>query len=329
MYCGLGDTEWRIAALLPVLVMGMLSAEGQAQAQEADENAVFSLSSVPRREQVYRGEPLFVKVTLRNTSARKVRLVQLPQDDGIGGLSWRLQVAEPGSHFRDVELNSAYRSMERPDLPFELNPNEAAVDHLTIWYAASGDVPGERSLVFPRSGVYRYRIAFGVALAVGPFQKGAADGTIKVTGRPRGFGATVRTLRETIGDNAAVSYKHAGKLDSLLTELGSSSPYSRYVKWLRIRSYLRGGLNNRTLAGDRAAREAGSALLWGLSESLLADAARAREPPIVRDALTMKAIVLIGRGEKTEARELCDKLYKAFAPTPAMKRLRARADHGG
>lgn len=302
---------------------------GYSWAQETDDRGLLVLSSEATKKEILPGEPLVVKILIRNGGGQPQALRNLPKGRGLAELDWRLRTAQDDQPWREVELRrvSTFETYvkERAPSPVTMAPGEQITDYLTVWFAAYGDVPEERSLVFRRPGVYRYRITLLVKLrADQPLKRLHTEGRINVTGRPKGFSEMVRELRGIMFDDSRVPYRHVQELDSLLAKLGDS-PYAKYVKWMRIRSYLTGGQDergNNVLEGNDAEEQA--ALLWKLSEDLLSEA-KGAAPPIVRDALTTKGIVLLVRGRKSEGRKILKELEAKFPRSKGMEKLRTWA----
>ena len=318
------DGGWRSSAGLLVLLPVVLP--GSCWAQSAGDGGPLAISSTPASPTILVGQPLFMEVVLRNQSKESQRLRDLPKGYGFSKLGWRLQVAESDAPFRDVELRLIRHSklpLQGGISPVELPPGTAVSDCLTIWFAAHGDIPGERSLVFRSQGRFRYRLVSSINLA-DQSQKVTAEGRVKVTGRKRGFSEMVAGLRGIMRDDSRVGYRDAEKLDALLVLANlRGSPYARYVKWQRIRSYLTDGAdaNGDDPLEDVSSREETASYLLKLSNDLVGSAGK-DAPPVLRDALTAKALVLAARGQETAARELCDKLEAAFARSMGMAKLR-------
>jgi hypothetical protein len=315
----------RVAFLaLTVWPLAMLRQEARAQ------SASPSLLVAPCTEELLLGEPLFARLALQNTGDQSLALVGLSEATGLSQLVARVEVAPDGGGYREVLLRrvfdlTGHRFNAKPPQPFVLPPGQSISDCFTIWFDARGDVPDERRLVFDRAGAWRFKITLNLDVPEHGNQRLTAQGEIKVTGRPRGFAEMVRGLRGIVGDDCVVPYRHAKALDQLLGDL-KGSRYAAYVKWLRLRSYLEDGQDesgNDPIEGAKAEAEA-SALL-ALSEDLLADQQVKELPPIARDALAAKGIVLLIRGRKSEACEISDGLAKAFPQSKGMAKLRGWA----
>lgn len=318
MHSNLTGRIWCASIILCLVGSGL---ENTLWGQDVDDARPLLLSSTPTKDQILIGEPLFINLLLRNDGKEKLQIRNLRENQGIGQLFMHLQIARGDGDFREIELFQTSRSTIIAPPVASLAAGQVMTDCFTVWFTAYGDILEERGLVFNRPGYYRYRITLW--LRVGPERnshKLTSEGRIKVTGRPKGFSEMVRGLRGIVFDQLVVPYKHVKKLDSLLTEL-EDSPYATYVKWQRIRSYLADGQDERgynVLEGEQADREA--ALLLKLSGELLAAGTDA--PPIARDALTMKGIVLLLRRQEDEARKICDQLEAQYPRSQGMGKLR-------
>ena len=292
--------------------------------QDAD---LLSFTSVPTKERLLVGEPLFLRLSLRSIGDQSLQIDNLAEGEGISGLVGGFEVACEGEVFRVVPLRQIAHRTVRTAPAAVLNAGQAVTGCFTVWFSAYGDIPEERALVFRRGGDYRYRITLLLVLVSGPEKETRAltsEGSANWSGRPRGFSEMVRGLREILSDDSVVRYTHVAVLDSLLTEL-DGSPYAKYAKWQRIRSYLVTGIgrDGKTLRTGRDNEQAER--LSALSDDLLFSV-KNEAPPVLRDALSMKGICLLIGGREAEARAVCEELEKAFPPSHGMRELRRRLD---
>ncbi|KPJ57991.1 MAG: hypothetical protein AMS16_00145 [Planctomycetes bacterium DG_58] len=311
-----------------VLLLSIVYAQSWAAGAEGDR--IFVITALPVKDEILVGEPLFVKVTLQNKSDLPQRLRNLSVYEGISQLPWRLEIAKPDENLREIDLFrlDAFPVHRDEKTLVSLAPGQKLTDYLTIWFAAHGDVPEERSLVFRRGGQFRFRIVFGIQREGDPLDQPArriaAEGKVRLSGRPKGFTEMVRGLRAIMLDDSKVAYQHAKKLHLLLGVL-KDSPYARFVKWQIVRSYPTDGQDERgndVLEGPGGREEAGR--LMALADDLLGGGGQ-EESPLVRDALTMKGIALLVVGQKAKAQEICEELERRYRRSAGIRKLRAWA----
>ena len=288
---------------------------GFAQADEIKD--VFTLSCEPVHEQILVGEPLFVKVVIENRSGSAQTIGNLSSGRQLHELPWRLWIAAGEGPLVPVNLsriaNSVVRRKGIPTKPAVLPAGGQLKEYFTFWFSAQGDLPKERSLIFRASGRYRYRIALSVALGSreAPRREVIGEGEVTVSGDPKGFSEMVRGLRGIMFDDSRVPYRNVEQLDSLLAVL-KDSPYAKFVKWQRIRSYLLDGVGKNgidALEDIGAAEEA--VILSTCCEDLLSDA-ELKESPMHRDAGAMKGILLLVGKRKRDAPEAYEEARKIY-----------------
>jgi hypothetical protein len=256
------------------------------------------------------GEPLFVRVQLVNNSAKPVE-IGIPEWLRLADKEWRLEVAEgEDGPFRRVKLHTVIsdRKYLAKVTYLTLKPGAKREDYLTIWFAADGDLPGERRLVFRRKGRYRYRITF--SLRVGPagarHESFTTTGAVRVSSCRKGGAPLVKGLREIMFDNTRVPFDERDELEVMLKdEELKGTPYAAYGKWMLLRSYMRDGKGPK----DQAVR---AKLLADLAADILKDSDRKDQPPIRRDALLAQCRALLLTKGKEEARKALDQIDADF-----------------
>jgi hypothetical protein len=326
----MGSVRWAVLSLAALALLLCMETGAQENAAAGLDEQALTLSSKPTKDTIRRGEPLFIKVELKNNGAEAQHLLAL-SGSSLGEMPWYLEIAEDQGPFRRVELRAVQGSFGVvPGAPMpliELKPGKTLTDCLTIWFAATGELPDERSLVFVGGGAYRYRITFMLrADAAAPYQSFPTEGRIRITARPKGFSPFVRGLRGIMFDDVEVSFKDRGKLEALLDDKEvKDSPYADFVKWLRIRSYLRDGIlgdNDILESGGRRARRE-MALLTELSDDLLKNPAQKDlAPPIWRDAMLARGMVHLFSDRKAEAIETLKQVDAESAEGKESEKLR-------
>jgi len=302
--------------------------EQQVAPGQAGKGLVFS--AVPTKETILRGEPLFIKVELTNNGDKPER-ISLLAGDTLSQSEWRLEIAKGNdAPFRTIELRSVRELVYKPggSKPLlNLEPGGKLTDCLTMWFANRGDTPDERGLVFRQVGVYRYRMTMLLRSdSRSPYQELTASGRVKVTGRPKGFTPMVRGLRGIMFDEAHVRFRDRQKLEALLEDKEvKDSPYADFVKWLRIRSYLRDGAlaDNDILESGGAPARREMDLLTKLSDDLLKnDMQKDLAPPIWRDAMLARGMVHLVSDRKAEAVETLKQVDAEFPQSKESNKLR-------
>lgn len=324
--------------LMAGVVVQQMPAYAQDDASAPLDSQAIVLSSKPTKPEILVGEPLFIRVALVNKTTEPQQLA-ITQDAGLGSAEWRLAIAEgKEGPFRPIELSRVQHSVFGGNVGsvLSLDPDEKIEDWLTVWFSAQGDIPDERSLVFRAVGSYRYKLTFFLrSNRQSEYQPFETSGIVRVTGRPEGFDHLVTGLRGIIFDEQHVAFEHRKKLEALLSEEEmEDSPYADYIKWLRVRSYLRDGTvecpgengrirENDVLECGEDMAEAEIELLSSLSHDLLEDDGRRDQPPVRRDALLARGMVHIYNERQEEAAEVLKQVDGQFPKSKESRKLRS------
>jgi hypothetical protein len=309
--------------LVPILILGsslafqVPSAHAAQEGQKPPTPLLLHFYAVPTKEVFLRGEPVFLKATLRNDGDNE-QVLRMPPRIQIA--TWLLEVGKKGEPLRRIDLSTSPHDAML-GAPVRLAPGEEMVDYVTLWFAPYGDVPEEWSLIFKPPGTFRYNVALILGVDTdGQHRESlrlACEGEVNVgTKTLPGLTPMVRCLREIcVQQEFYVSPMNRPRLEALIDELGDS-PYAKYAKWVWIRSVRmepevgKGGWL--FTAGTQEAKRTIEQLDKRTSD-ILADPTAA-DTPLVWDALSARAWLNWGLHEKEKKDQALKELEKKIAP---------------
>lgn len=303
-------------------------AEGPKRPKGSSESAhaaVLRLRSKPTKEKICGGEPVFLQLTISN-DGQSVQELSMGLADSLRGDFWKLEIGRNGK-LREVDMSSGGWQVRKPKPPSRLASGQKVSDMLTIWMCSESVRSGGRRLVFASPGEYRYLLTMHLrAKPDDPPIVLTSAGKIVVTKGHKDLGRVTAFLAKNLYREETVPFRNRKALESLLEGSAGDSPYRAYLQWLRVRSYLLDGADEKgydVLEGAGSRHEAD--VLLKLSEKLLATVSREQAPPIVRDALVAKGILMLLKGKKKEALKLLEDIEAGFPRWRSLSKLQTWA----
>ncbi len=275
--------------LVPLIVFTLPGVRAETGAASWQTDAL-QLTAEVHRSRIRVGEPVFVRVTARNTDERPLKLDAFYWD-------WEIVVRGPEGWKVEGPLYSllGYRGYpygKYGELP-GLAPGKSRSSCVVLWLMDKGR-EYERCPFFPQPGTYDVVLRDNFALMTEEGDRSGHDAelsfSVDVESPGNGWKNVEQTLSATNMVDSTSDREDASRLRELLEQLGES-PYTPYVKWLRLRA---AADHYKTVeaGGRRGARELER--LQELSEDLLKQFG-GTGTPVERDALVMRAITHVLR----------------------------------
>ncbi len=271
-----------VLVLAALMLMCSAAAVGAAPAQSASMDGL-NVEVEVVTEEVLLGEPVFIRIDLRNTAEVPLYLHEMKD---LEKWYWQARIQGPDDYSLEIDI---WREMQGGSdrwglTEWQLGPGEARSTFYRLWFSA-WIAPKERkvALPFPRKGKYTLTlwdsVSWGRETGQHTERRVEFSFTIRVRGPGKGFARLVEGVRQ-FGDDMR-------KLSKLVDDL-ESTPYADYVRWLWLREFLE--------QPPRPFSEKKQNVLnrWKLAlryaDRILSNP-RHRGTPVERSALTLKAYV--------------------------------------